>query len=294
MPRPARSSSSVTSTTRAPVRRSTPNVRSPICTVRAPSAIVSGTASRRTRRPSASERCASGPAAGSPPTSGRPGASTSIASAAPDSRPPPPIGATIASSGGDVLDQLERGRRLPADHVPVVEGVDQMQAAGRGEFLHDLVAGQRGDAVAQHLGAVTLGRRALERVRIVVHHHRGRQPGLGRGPGDGLRVVAARDRDHAPGTRGQRAHGIRRSPVLERAGALQRLGLQPELAPAGGVERGHVERRRAPRATGDAGARRLEVRAVAHTPRWRSRKAATRGYASSRFARRTMPWPSSS
>ena len=175
-----------------------------------------------------------------------------------------------------VGDQLERGRRLACDHVPVVERVNEGVALALREVARELRAGDHVDVLAHDGRAERLGGRALRRIRVARHHDDHAQAGGAAGVGDRLRVVAARFRDDALRARRQLLDRVRRSAQLERARRLEQLALQVELAPAG-----RVELRRAPDGgahdrVGDALVRALEVVGGQHG-RCSSRKRTTRG-----------------
>ena len=132
----------------------------------------------------------------------------------------------------DVVEQLQGGRALAGHDVVVVEGVDQVQAALGGQVGGEGLAVLAGHAGGDHLGAVGAGRGHLGRVGAGRHHHHRPAPGLGRGQGNGLAVVAGADRQDPgrPAVRVEGEQGVERPPGLERPHPLQVLGLGHHLA----------------------------------------------------------------
>src|SRR5262249_10356400 len=85
-----------------------------------------------------------------------------------------------------------------------------------------------------------------------------------RGTGERGRVVAGRVRGDPASSLllGERLNGVRRAAILERADALQMLGLHEDLGADPRVERARVKDRRAPRERSDAPRRVLDVGAL--------------------------------
>ena len=135
----------------------------------------------------------------------------------------------------DVVDDLEPERPLAGEHERVVERVDQDHAALVAHPEHLLEGLERRVAQPQRLGAVGLRGVELQLRGGLPGHHHGRGAGERRGVGDGLRVVARRDGDHAARVlvRRQRRDAVVRAARLERAGDLEELELEPQVVDAG-------------------------------------------------------------
>ena len=185
-----------------------------------------------------------------------------------------PTGMQSASSVAELLDDLEGGGLLALEAV-LVDGVDERDRVAVGQRAHERqrlveVAAQRDDARAVHerLGELALRDLALR------HDHRAGQAAA-RGVGGGARGgVAGRGADDGLGALAhRRADGARHAAVLERAGRVEPLELQPDL---GVDELGEVrrvdERRRAlaERDDGIAGGERQAL-AVALDESWHGR-----------------------
>ena len=180
-------------------------------------------------------------------------------SAIPDARPPPPIGNDDRLQLGQLVDELEADRPLAGDDVVILERMDERRAGllDVGDRSRDRVLeGRSGQLGAR---AVVARRLDLRHRRLGGHEDRRLDPGLARGPRDRLAVVARTRRDDARLALGfaQRADLVDGAADLERARALERLGLQvhgtARHAAEGlrGVERGHAHAlAREPRARG--------------------------------------------
>ena len=141
---------------------------------------------------------------------------------------------------------LEADRALAGDDRRVVEGMHQRVAA-LGDELHAGDAGVFESVALEHdLGA--------EAARVLHLYRRGEaRHDDGRGDahafsviGDGLRMVAGRDREDALGSLLERElrHLVERAAFLERGGELQVLDLEIDLAAADRRERARVKARR--------------------------------------------------
>ena len=139
-----------------------------------------------------------------------------------------------------LLGELEPDRPLAGDHALVLERVDERRAGpldvrlrGRDRLLEAL-AGELGRS------AVRPRRLDLRHRRVLRHEDRRRDPGLARRPRDRLAVVAGARGDDA-GARAPRRRASRcvlyGAADLERAGALEVLGLEVHLAPGEPRER---------------------------------------------------------
>ena len=166
------------------------------------------------------------------PTTRTFGCSSRSASAIPDARPPPPIGTTSVSSSGSCSaisspivpwPAITRSSSKACTKVaPVVLGALER----RGERLVEVLAGQLDVRPVVH------GRLDLRHRRVLRHEDRRRDLRLARRPRDRLAVVAGARRDHARGALGvaQRRDLVDGAADLERARALERLGLQLDVA----------------------------------------------------------------
>ena len=176
----------------------------------------------------------------------------------------------VGDAGGRrLLGDLEADGALPRDHLRVVERLDQRHAALRRDPPANLLAALRLAVVQHHLGAVRLRVRNLERRRVLGHHDDRRDAERLRRARDALPVVAAAVRDDAARALGvgNRRDRAPRAADLERARALQALGLD-EDAPANQlVEKRRREQRRAHDVVADARLRRadrIDRRRLAH------------------------------
>jgi len=105
---------------------------------------------------------------GSTPTTRQPGDNARAAIPLPDSRPPPPHG-TNKKSTPRFFEQLDCGRALAGDDVGVIVRRDQRQAALGGQSASNLFAIFAMAVVQDDFAAVSLGRRSLDRRRVVRH-----------------------------------------------------------------------------------------------------------------------------
>ena len=128
---------------------------------------------------------------------------------------------------GHVLEQLHAQRPLAGDHIEVVEGMHERRARplrvplSQGERLLDRVALQ------VHTRAQTLDRCDLRHGSVARHVHVAGEIAHARGLRERARVVSGARRDQPAGGRlPQGRHLAERAAQLERAGALQALGLQ--------------------------------------------------------------------
>src|SRR6266487_1535986 len=159
-------------------------------------------------------------------------------------------GEAAAADGDDpdveragVLDQFQGGGALAGDDLGVVERVDE----GETTFVAEALAfGERldgGVAVEDDLGAVAFAGGDLGGGGGLGHDHGGLGTDLGGGPGEGCGVVAGGDGDQAAvaGLLGQGQQAVEGAADLERAGLLERLGLDHDLGTGAPVEggRGH-------------------------------------------------------
>ena len=132
---------------------------------------------------------------------------------------------------GNLLQDLQPDGGLPGDDVGVIERVDQHNAVLLGKFMrrNQRVVDRLADQVnprAIRLCGQKLGQRDIHR-----HEHRRRDPQLGRGPRNALRMVACAGRDHPAGPvlEAQIGDPVVGATRLERPSALQVLALEPHL-----------------------------------------------------------------
>ena len=202
--------------------------------------------SKNIGRPAASDAASGAAVSGSAAkmrTSSRPLPRT--AAAMPDSSPPPPSGATMASTSG-------RSSRISRPTVPL-PAMKRSSSNGwtKCPFIRSdpcaitvlpaLVVARAHDRRAQPLDGVHLGRR-----RRVHHHHRAGRADLARGQRHALRRVAGADRPDAvlQFVRRELPDRVVGAADLEGADRLQHLELQVQLANAApGVELDANERR---------------------------------------------------
>ena len=239
----------------------TSNGRSPTHRLRTPSAMVAGAAGRGMRRPARSDAWASAAAAGSTPTTRVAGRAALDGGGRPGDQPAPAHRDQHQVQVGGVLEQLEGGRALPGHHVVVVEGVDQAQAAGGGQLGREGLAVLAGHPGHDHLGPVGPGGGHLGRVGAGRHHHHRPAPGLGRGQGDRLAVVAGADRqDPGRPAAGSRASRALNAPLALNAPTRCRCSaLATTWQPSSRSSRREVSDRGAVDAAGDPGGRPLHV-----------------------------------
>ena len=170
------------------------------------------------------------------------GFSARVAAARPDSRPPPPSGATIADDVGQIFENLESGGGVARDEAVVVERVDEVSGHPVGRVRLDrfpaLVVGGADDRRAE-----PLDRANLRVGRGVHHHHRAARPGLARGERYALGRVAGADRPDAVAQlrRRELADDVVGAANLEGADRLQRLELQVQLEPSGPRDRRQLD-----------------------------------------------------
>ena len=146
-----------------------------------------------------------------------------------------------------LLDDLQAGRALAGQDPGMVVGRHDRGAGLLGDAHADLFAAVL-DAVVQHdLGARGLGVGDLERGRVGRHDDGGLHAHQARGLGEALRVVARRPADDALLAVGlaHRGEEIVGAAQLERAGALQALGLDEEAPAQPRVDARVLEQRRA-------------------------------------------------
>ena len=181
------------------------------------------------------------------PTSCTSGRASLTASAIPRRQAAAPHRDDHLGEVADVLDELEAERALPRDHVRVVVGVHEDQAAVVGELLgRDDALGQRARAAVDG-GAVAGDRVALGDRRVVRDEDLAGDAAGGRGGGDALPVVAGRGADDAAGAVGADGGELGRGAAdLERAGALEVLRLERDGAARGLGEGARRQDRRAP------------------------------------------------
>ena len=147
---------------------------------------------------------------------------------------------------GHVLEHLERDGALTGDHRRVVVGVDEGERFARFELAR--VARGVGQAVAfEHDFGAVYPRVGDLRVGRAPGHHDHRAHAQPRGVvGDALGVVARAHRDHAAAALllAQRQQLVERAALLERAGELQVLELEPDLGTGEVRQRAAVKDRR--------------------------------------------------
>ena len=226
-------SSSVTETMSSSTRSRMLVVSTPGCLTATPSAIV---------KPGPS---GSVPAACTP-TIRTPGRTARRASAIPEASPPPPIGITTVPASGTCSASSSPIVPCPAMTRGSSNGCTNVApdcatyASRAGERVLDVRAAQL------DLGAVVARRVDLGHRRVLRHEDARVGADLARSPRDRLTVVAGARGDDArrPLVVAQRRDAVVRAAHLERAGALQVLGLQVHLAAGELRERlGAVDRR---------------------------------------------------
>jgi hypothetical protein len=131
-------------------------------------------------------------------------------------------------------EHLERDRALAGDHRQVVERMDDGVAALLGELQAGDARVLEGVADEDDLGAEAARVLDLHARGEARHDDRRRDAHALRVVGDGLRVVAGRDREHALGALGgsELRHLVERAALLERGGELQVLKLEEDGAAA--------------------------------------------------------------
>lgn len=189
-----------------------------------------------TQSAAARDRVVSSKPAGSQQKTGVPGLRAAIAVDTPATsrrRPPGPGPRPVPPLGGRLHGDLQADRALAGDHVGLVVGADDGAAALGRQPLADLFPALGIAVVEDHLGAVAPGVLDLDGGRVLRHHDQGRHAhGLG-GRGQPLGMVARGIGDDAAGPHvgRQRGDAVVGAAELERAGALQHLGLHQQ-APA--------------------------------------------------------------
>ena len=164
-----------------------------------------------------------------------------------------------ASASGTSSSELEPDRALAGDHERVVERVDERPAG----LLDQLGAAGRTPRPARRASRSTVGAvaaRGGDLLRARARHMTTRQsiPSLRGAVGERLRVVAGRDPDDTPracSSGGQRRELVEHAARLERAGALEELGLQERRAPMRSPSVRRAEHRRPVEAPADRLAR---------------------------------------
>ena len=211
--------------------------------------------------------------------------------ASPLASPPPPTGTSTRRRFGHLGGELDADAGLAADHVGVVEGVDELEPVGGRRLAGERDAGVDRLAAADDLALEGADRLDLADRRRLRHvDAAGQALGAG-GVGERLRVVAGAAGDDARALpRPDRVELRERAADLEAAGPLQVLGLEHDLAADLAAEAARRHRRRladelAAKRRGRSGARRgratggwLEARP--------SDRSATRSRAPARSTRR--------
>ena len=161
-----------------------------------------------------------------------PGFSALVATAMPDTRPPPPTGTTIVSTSGTASRISNPTVPCPAMILASSNAgtnVAPVSAADR-----DAVRERAGEVGARehHLGLVHLGARDLRERRVGGHHDRRRDPEPVGVVGEALRVVAGRRGDDAAGPSrvGEPEQEVERAAFLERGRELEVLELRARPA----------------------------------------------------------------
>ena len=144
---------------------------------------------------------------------------------------------------GYLVDQLQPHRALAGDHHRVVVGMDDHPPGGLGDLPHPPQRLDRVGRLQVDLGPIAAGGGDLRRAGVRRHQNQRVDPQVAGGDSKRLRVIARRDRDHTalPLLRRQRPHPVERPPRLERADALEQLGLQPDRGAGRLAERGRGE-----------------------------------------------------
>ena len=158
---------------------------------------------------------------------------------------------------GHVLGDLQADRSLSRSDERVVEGMDERPACLLLELSQPVEHGLRSRRFEVDLGAVAPSGGDLGRTRRRPHHEQRVEtfePGAVR---QRLRMVACGDADHASRAllRRQRAQLVQDAARLERARALEELGLEEHAGP----ERRRAEDGRAVKRVADRLARRADV-----------------------------------
>ena len=146
----------------------------------------------------------------------------------------------------EVLDDLAPGGALTRDHQRVIIGRHQRRVAARRDVACDRLAVVAAPVVEHDLGAKRGGALALGARRVARHDDHRRHVEQLRRRRYPLRVVAGGIRHYAAGPAivGNRGELVVGAAELERAGALQGLGLEEHARPGERIEhrRGHERR----------------------------------------------------
>src|SRR5207248_8878933 len=131
-----------------------------------------------------------------------------------------------------LIRELEPDRPLAGDHYRVLEGMHEGRAVLRDVLRRRLDRGLERATGELDLGAVLAGRVDLRHRRVLRHEDARPRPDLARGPRDRLAVVAGARRDDARRALlgAQRRDAVEGTAHLERAGALEILGLEVDFA----------------------------------------------------------------
>ena len=134
----------------------------------------------------------------------------------------------------------------------MVVGGDQRSAGICRDLGRDGLAISGGTVIRNNLGPVPFGVVEFDLGRIGRHHDRRRYSAVCRGRGDSLRVVpgGVGNNPLAAHLLVQRQDEVEGATYLERPGALQYLGLEPDIAPVDGS----MQQWRSHNSAGDPGA----------------------------------------
>src|SRR5690606_35502573 len=188
--------------------------------------------------------------------------------------------------------QFERRRALAGDHRRIGIGMDQARAGG-GDHLRAgrLARGDARRAAVQH-GAVPGDRGQLGAHRVGRCHHVAGDAAGGCGQRQRRAVVARGVRGHAVRGRrvGQLPDGIAGAAELERAAALQVLGLERQLAAGDRVQAGRAQQRRGAGMRDDPGRGGQDIVEIGHGGGHGSRLAELSGRVKAQFNRNGGLW----
>ena len=179
----------------------------------------------------------------------------------PVTRPPPPTG-TITTSGTGPSSRISSATvPCPAITAGSLNGWTSVRPVSASSSSRRLNASVGFVGLLVDRGAVAARRRDLQRVGALPHHDQRVDAFLARRPGDGLRVVARRDRDHAALLLlvRQLREPVERAAHLERARPLEELRLEADVGVQLLRERARAEQRRAVHAARDRPRRALDV-----------------------------------
>ena len=212
-------------------------VSSPTCSTRSESALVLAVsaAAQATRAPLRSDSRASAANSGSTPMTRVPGSRALTATAMPDTSPPPPTGTRTAA--GRRAPARRDPRRSPGRSCPARRSRAGRRTAGSRRSPGRSRSSPDASIRAASVGATVTSSAPTPLIRSVLtggavsgttiaagmREQRG-------GVGDGESVIAARVRDHArrPRVGQQRRDRVVGAAELERAGRLERLGLDQQ------------------------------------------------------------------